>query len=286
MSENKPQIFLIAQQDTLWPRKFREFVDGRYSLAELPPDSLPGQPPGNGTAKGVVVFYEQETDPWRSGWFARIRNCIQYMDLPLIAVTPNPSRAAKAKLLAAGASSVCDAEADPEMVIKEVENRCNIEPVMDEISEQLLRPFIEATQHTLSEMAENRPQLHSLYRKQGYRIFGDHSALLSLSGKSEGTLVISFGKETSYELARRMLVPLGAQVNEELVQSCLAEVANIIAGQAKGKLAETEFRFNMSVPTVVSGKNHEIRYKPGLPCLVASFTGEMGEFALQLCMAF
>lgn len=287
VSGQKPQIYLVASTESPWVGRFRSLADGRYDLSFFTPEGIPQKDSSSqDPAKGVVVFYEGEPNGEEGTYFSHIRSCVHCMDLPLVAVTPHPSRALRAKLLAGGAGAVCDAEGDMELVVKEIENRCALEPVMEEIRRGLLDPFIEATVLTLGEMAGERPRLHSVYQKQGYRIFGDHSAVVSLSSRTEGTLVLSFASETSYELGRRMLMALGAEVTEELVQSCLGEVANVIVGQAKGRLAGTNHGFKMSVPTVVSGPNHEIRYKPGLPCLVASFTGNFGDFAMQLCMAF
>ncbi len=283
MSESR--IHLVASDRNGWPERLVEAAGEKYTISIYSPDDLPAGTSGVRPAKGVVVYYTPDTEPGSNEWFSRIRACVHYVDLPLIAVTADPTPASRAQLLAAGASAVCDAGVEPQQVLKEVENRCNIEPVMEELREQLLDPFVSATRHTLKEMAGAEVGIHSIYRKQGYRIFGDYSALVSLTADTEGTLVLSFPKETSHEIGRRLLAALQTEVTEELVQSCLGELCNIIVGQAKGQLADTHYRFSMSTPTVVSGKNHEIRYKPGLPCLVASFTGEVGDFALQLCMA-
>ncbi|MBD3240981.1 MAG: hypothetical protein GF331_10385 [Chitinivibrionales bacterium] len=285
MASDQSRIYLIAPKTTEWVDQFRSAVADLYQVAIFAPNEVP-KTDEDSPAKGVVVYYDAASTPGDNSWVEDIRHCIHYMDLPLIAVAPSPSPAVRAQLLAAGASKVCNAEDEPQTVVREVENRCNLEPVMKEIRTQLLDPFVQSTVHTVREMAGDEPNLHSVYRKQGYRIFGDHSAIISLTADSEGTLVLSFPKTTSCELGRRMLAPMGVEVTEELVQSCLGELTNIIAGQAKGVLAETGRRFTMSTPTVVSGQNHEIRYKPGLPCLVASFTSGMGDFALQLCMAF
>jgi len=286
MTAERPNIYLVSGRDADWKKRFRELAGDRYEIAELSPAGLTGESPGKDLVKGVVVFYEPDAGSPNQEWFARVRACVHFTDLPVIAVAPNPSVATRAQLIAAGASTVCDAESDPEQVLSEVENRCNIEPVLTELREQLLEPFVEATLLTLKEMAQADAKVHTVYRKLGYRIFGDYSALVGLKSDSEGTLVVTFPKATGDELAKRVLAPLGIGVTDELVQSCLAEIANIIVGQAKGKLAGTNYRFQMSIPTVVAGPNHEIKYKQGLPCLVASFTGDIGDFALQICMAF
>lgn len=282
----RSQILLIAPAQSAWAQRFCDQVQSRYELVSVAPEQTPDAGSPETLARGVVVYYEQETDPQKSSWFARIRDCVHLVDLPLVAVTPRPTSAVRAKLMAAGASVVCDAEADPQMVVREVENRCDLEPILETLRSELLGPFIEATVSVMQDMAGTRPRVHSVYRKQGYRIFGDYSAILPIeSANGEGTLVMSFPLESSRAISERMLSHLGPLVTDDMVQSCLAELTNIIVGQAKGRLSDSRYHFSMSIPTVVWGPNHEVRYKPGLPCLVASFNGDIGDFALQLCMS-
>jgi chemotaxis protein CheX len=285
MHNERSRIYLVASKELQWAQDFRAFMSGRYEIIMLKPEDLETRRlSSDSPVQGVVVLYESDCPP--AEWFKRVRSCVLYMDLPLIAVTTKVTPAMRAQLLAAGASAVCDADDGPKRALIEAENRCNIEPVIESIRQQLLNPFIDATVRTLTMLTGGVPQLHSVYCKNGYNIFGDYSALMTLRTHSEGTLVISFPQQTSYEIGKRMILPLGVEINEELVQSCLGEIANIIVGQAKGALASTAYRFTMSLPNVIAGRNHVIRYQSGLPCLVASFTGEIGDFALQLCMDF
>ncbi len=283
MNSKRSNIYLVASKESKWALDFQAFINGRYDIIMLKPEDLENMRISPDSAvRGVIVLYESDCPP--AQWFKRVRSCVLYMDLPLIAVTTTLTLAMRAQLLAAGASVVCDAGDGPERVLIETENRCNVEPVMENIRQQLLNPFIDATMRTLTTLTGGAPLLHSVYCKNGYSIFGDYSVLVTLCTRSEGTMVISFPRQTGYEIGKRMILPLGVEINEELVQSCLMEIANIIVGQAKGALAPTIYRFSMSLPNIIAGRNHVIRYQSGLPCLVASFTGEIGEFALQLCM--
>ena len=285
MPNEHPSIYLVAPEEKQWTRDFKSYVNGHYNVIVLAPEDMVGvRIDPESPARSVIVLYESDCPP--AEWFERVRSCIHYMDLPLIAVTASPTVAMRIQLLSAGASVVCDAEDGPEHVLTEAENRCNIEPVMENIRRELLDPFIDATVRSLSMLLGAQQQVHSVYRKNGFTIFGDYSVLMTLTARNEGSLIISFPRQTGYEIGRRLLLPMGVEVNEELVQSGLMEVGNIIVGQAKGPLATTIYRFTMSAPNIIAGHNHTIRRQPGMPCLVASFTGEIGDFALQLSMDF
>lgn len=278
------RIYLVSLEESSWTDSFSKCARDSYDVTPLHPRQLPLRPSSDAPTKGVVVFYGDDSGRPDTRWVEGIRECVHCIDLPLIAVSQAVSPTVRVQLLTAGASAVCSAGEDPERVLREVENRCNLEPVMEELRRDLLDPFITAAQHTFSEMVRTEARVHSLYRKMGYRIFGDHSAILGIAAASQGTLVLSFPRETSFAVTNRMLEHLGVAASEEVVQSCIAELTNIAVGIAKGALADTAYHFAMATPTVVSGVNHEIRYRPGLPCLVASFTSDIGDFALQLCM--
>jgi chemotaxis protein CheX len=160
------------------------------------------------------------------------------------------------------------------------------EPVSEELRRELLDPFIQAVVFTLGQMTGEEPKVGAVWRKSGYRIFGDHSAVVVLRARGEGKLVLSFPRATSYALAGKMLASLKVDATEEMAQACVSELANIVVGQAKARLAGTAYAFDMSTPTVVAGEGHEIRNKQGLPCLVVRFSCTAGDFALQLCLGF
>lgn len=286
MSTTSPLVFLVAEQGQDWPARFLDAASGSYTVTRVPLSEVHTCGHTHNGARGVVVCHDASLSPDLGDSLRHVRACVHYADLPVIAVAPSPSASMRARMMAAGASDVYDADStEPEQVLRAVDNRCDIEPVMAELHDSLLMPFVEAATHTIEEMAGSSVSLHSVYQKRGYRIFGDYSVMVNLSADSEGTLVLSFPSETGSAIAARILEPLGADLTEELLQSTLGEIGNIVTGSAKGRLANTNYRFAMSTPTVVSGHNHEVRYQPGLPCLVASFTGELGDFALQLCMA-
>jgi chemotaxis protein CheX len=287
MGDELRKLYVVAPHGAAWAKEFIEGADARYSVSQVTAEQLvSGTTSGEPLAKGVVVLYGETPTQSGAESLQKIRSNAHYAGLPVVAVSANPTPAVRAQLMASGASMVLDAEVGPRLILDELENRCDLEPVMKELREQLLEPFIEGTHFTLSEMINVESAVHDVFRKPGYRIFGDYSAVVGLTAETEGTLVLSFPRETAHDLGARMLAPLGEAPTEELIQSSIAEVTNIIVGQAKGRLSGTAYHFNMSTPTVVAGLHHEIRYEPGLPCLVAQFSGDVGDFALQLCMSF
>jgi chemotaxis protein CheX len=231
---------------------------------------------------GVVLFDDGKLSA--ASWIASVREQTRYLSVPVIAVANRNDREFQSRLLAAGACAVCDNTCSNEHILGEIQNHCNSEPVIAEIRTGLLGPFTTATTLTIREMACVEATVKSVYQKRKHKMFGDISAVIGLMARTEGAMVISFPELSALAVTRRILAGLNDNPSPDDVRDCIGEVANVIAGQARGILASTPYAFGMSTPTIVSGAGHEIRHKPGMPCLVVAFCSELGDFALQLCL--
>lgn len=231
---------------------------------------------------GVVVFADGEQRI--ADWIASVEKHTRYLSVPLIAVSHNSDRGVRDQLLAAGACAVYDADADNELILAELQSRCDVQPVFAEIREHLLEPFTDATKITLQEMAGVAVTVHSVYQKSKYKMFGDISAVIGLVSPREGSLVLSFPEATANMVVQRILAGIADAPDSDMIRDCVGEIANVIAGQAKGILASTKYQFCFSTPTIIAGAGHEIRHKPDMPCLVIAFGSDVGDFALQLCL--
>jgi chemotaxis protein CheX len=171
-----------------------------------------------------------------------------------------------------------------------------VQPVAGDIQDKLLEPFIAATRAALGEMAGTEVVVRAVFRQtlhpspiphspmakdRGRGEGADIAAVLELRTPPEGALVLRFPERTAAALARRILAGVSQEVDENLIRDCVAEIANVVAGQAKALLAGTAYRFAFSLPRVVVGAA-EFRPQQGLDCLVVAFSSERGEFALQL----
>ena len=72
------------------------------------------------------------------------------------------------------------------------------------------------------------------------------------------------------------------QVHDLPAMDTLAEMANVVAGQAKGRYEGSPYEFDISTPTVITGSPHHIVHRADLPCYEMAFSSELGPFYLQL----
>lgn len=235
-----------------------------------------GAPQVGEQTQGMVVL--DDGAPNVGPWVREATLNVRYLSLPVVAVTDRPL-----EMLEAGASAVCNREEMPERILMLLQNQRDVQPVLSDLRDHLLAPFITATEQAFAEMAATEVKVRTVYRKSGYRMFGDISSVIGLLGDSEGSMVISFPNKVALGVARLLLQSVPGEPTEELMRDCIGELANVIAGQARSMVEKSRFPFSISTPTVIAGAGHEIRHKPGSPCLVVAFESGLGEFALQIC---
>ncbi len=84
-----------------------------------------------------------------------------------------------------------------------------------------------------------------------HRPKGEFTAMVGLAGALCGILTVCCDAQTAGQVAKCMLGDTAK--SEEEVADALGEICNMIAGNFKNKLAGTDDRCMLSVPTVISG---------------------------------
>jgi chemotaxis protein CheX len=156
-----------------------------------------------------------------------------------------------------------------------------VQPVDDEIRNNLLVPFVAATRAALGEMAGVEIDVRAVSRQSLSCALGDIAAVVAIRSAPAGSLVVGFSERTAAALARRILGEVTSEVDESLVRDCMGEIANVIVGQAKAMLAESTFQIVFSLPQIVINSS-EFRSPPDLNCFVMEFNSECGDFNIQL----
>jgi chemotaxis protein CheX len=148
----------------------------------------------------------------------------------------------------------------------------------------ILQPFSEATVKAMEILANVNVEEGEVYSKANYSMKGCISGLIYLRGKVERMLAVTFSRDSARALAIKVLAGAIEDPSHEVLADCVGELVNIIAGQVKGEFVHTDNEFDISTPSIVTGEDHEIRHRAGLPCYVMTFESDIGQFAVQLCM--
>jgi chemotaxis protein CheX len=111
-------------------------------------------------------------------------------------------------------------------------------------------------------------------------------ALIGLAGTMVGSGVLHCDPPMACRIYASLLATesMDEDINEEVLDA-VAEVANMIIGNAKNTIEEIAGPLGMSTPTVVFGKNFATRSTGADPWTVVPFSGECGTMQVKLCLA-
>jgi chemotaxis protein CheX len=88
------------------------------------------------------------------------------------------------------------------------------------------------------------------------KVPGGFTAIVGLAGALCGVVTVCCAAKTAGQIAKGMLGDTGD--SEGQVVDALGEMCNMIAGNFKNKLADTDERCMLSVPTVISGGQYSL----------------------------
>ena len=69
------------------------------------------------------------------------------------------------------------------------------------------------------------------------------------------------------------------------VADAAGELTNMISGQARQKLEEAGKVFEAAIPSVITGKGHQIIHITDGPKIAIPFTLDTHEFTIEVCLA-
>lgn len=121
------------------------------------------------------------------------------------------------------------------------------------IDVQLLNPFIAATLECLTQMAGMTPERKRVFIKTDPMMHGFITGIIGMSNGITGSCSVSFPASLARHIVGKFMGEDPSKLTEEMVSDGIGEVANMVAGGAKRQFASTEYRFDISTPTVIMG---------------------------------
>ena len=118
---------------------------------------------------------------------------------------------------------------------------------------KFLNPFLEAAHMVLKSELDTEAQRGELSLERSACTSEDVSVLISVVGEASGVVLYSLSEATAIAMVEKMLgQPF--QEFDDLAQSGIGELGNVITGQAGQRLAAAGIDVNISPPTMVMGK--------------------------------
>ncbi len=145
-----------------------------------------------------------------------------------------------------------------------------------------INPFINATVNTLQVMMGLTAEPKTPYTKDDLATQGDISGIIGFAEKNiSGSVILSFPEQTAIKLYNSMTGENVVRISRD-VEDSIGELTNIVAGGAKTVLAAEGLPFNISIPSVVVGKNHMINSKVNAPIIVIPFQLDRLRFVMEV----
>lgn len=152
---------------------------------------------------------------------------------------------------------------------------------MANVKVEHINPFISATIESFKTMVATDLTPGRVRLKDTKDLTHDISGIIGLSGGAKGAISLSFPTPVALELVTRFIGEDVTELNED-VTDAIGELANIIAGYAKKDLAE--FHISISLPSVVTGRGHQISDVKDVLSMIIPFTYEGKSFDLGVAL--
>jgi chemotaxis protein CheX len=148
---------------------------------------------------------------------------------------------------------------------------------------ELINPFLESLLNVLTTMATIKASPGTPALKKDQKAFGDVTGIIGMaSSKAKGTMAITFTEPVILEITKRMLGEEVTSIDETVIDMA-GEITNMVTGGAKAILSEMGYKFDMAIPSVVSGKDHLVHHKSKAPVIVVPFSTDAGNFFVEVC---
>jgi chemotaxis protein CheX len=147
---------------------------------------------------------------------------------------------------------------------------------------KFLNPFVDAANEVISKETGFALQRGDLGLEKEAYVTDDITVIISLVGRVEGNVFYSMPTTTALALASRILGEELGHFNP-LAQSGIAELANVITGQASVRLSQAGYHATISPPALLQGKGATISTLDYVRLLVP-FHGECGLLSIHLAL--
>jgi chemotaxis protein CheX len=147
---------------------------------------------------------------------------------------------------------------------------------------KFLNPFVEAANEVLIAEMNINASRGPLSLQKSALTTDDVTVLISLVDQLQGVVLYGLSYETALRFVSLMM---GQEFKEfdNLAQSGIAELGNVITGRATVKLSEAGYRTNISPPTLVSGRGVQISTLD-FPRLVVPLQTSLGDLTVHLAV--
>ncbi|MBN2468291.1 MAG: chemotaxis protein CheX [Deltaproteobacteria bacterium] len=232
----------------------------------------------------MVVLEENALQEPTVQTIKKIRYACNFRNIPIVLVKRKQDHLPVHPYIMAGCTEILYLQ-DPPAAIRQILQGYltpNRRPLAEEM--EYLQHFIQNTQMVLETMAALKAEFKEVYFSGVFRIFADVSGIIGLSGKAEGTVIMTCYWDIAKKIISQMMKVKEDEINAELIHDGIGELINMISGATKKNFVGTPYHFDLSLPTVVMGPGHQIGHPEDSNIAVLIFDVDQMSFALQVAI--
>ena len=144
---------------------------------------------------------------------------------------------------------------------------------------EYINPFLTSLANAFLTMLGCEVKRGNLRLRDGSSPLHEISGIIGLSGKAVGMVVLSLSEAVALKAASTMLMTETTEINDDVIDA-VGELANMVAGAAKAELEE--YDLSVSLPSVVTGKNHEVRFPSNVTPICIPYETPWGPLTLEV----
>lgn len=111
---------------------------------------------------------------------------------------------------------------------------------------------------------------------------GDVTGMMLMENdRTQGSMAISFSQAAITKIAKNMLGDDLKSI-DDTARDLTGEMTNMLVGGAKKILADKGYDFNMTTPSVLDGKDHEVQHKYNGQTVILPFNTKSEQFFLEI----
>jgi chemotaxis protein CheX len=147
---------------------------------------------------------------------------------------------------------------------------------------EYINPFVMASFSVLEMVLGQKPTKGQLSMRPNVFTSQQCNVITGVAGKVEGQVIYGMSLMTADKVASTML---GQPIRtfDQLAASAIAELGNMITGNAMAHLSEAGFICDITPPTIVRGSNVKISTLT-IPAIVIPICVEQGQLELTVCL--
>ena len=120
---------------------------------------------------------------------------------------------------------------------------------------KMFSPFLEAVFQVLPGLGLQRVERGGLTLKEKLQATNEVTALVGLSCDLQGNVAISMSENTAKKIASIMMMGKPVELLDEMAQSAIAELANMLASSAITTFDQNGLKVGVSPPTLITGRS-------------------------------